>query len=103
MTSTSMSRTTTTTTLKDQFVIGPDGQRLTKRDLPKPGTKRWVIRRKAEIVAAVHGGLVTLDEIRDMYDITIEEFESWVKLVENFGLQGLRTTRVQNYRSKLDI
>ena len=40
-----------------KYVIGPDGSPLTIADLPAPGTKRWVIRRKAEVVAAVRGGL----------------------------------------------
>ena len=35
-----------------KYVIGPDGSPLTIADLPAPGTKRWVIRRKAEVVAA---------------------------------------------------
>ena len=33
------------------YVIGPDGSPLTLADLPPPNTKRWVIRRKAEVVA----------------------------------------------------
>ena len=44
-----------------KYVIGPDGSPLTIADLPAPGTKRWVIRRKAEVVAAVRGGLLSLD------------------------------------------
>jgi hypothetical protein len=40
---------------KLNFVIGPDGNPLTIADLPEPGTKRWVTRRKAEVVAAVRG------------------------------------------------
>ncbi len=44
------------------YVIGPDGSPLTLADLPPPGTKRWVIRRKAEVVAAVRGGLLSLDD-----------------------------------------
>ena len=36
-----------------KYVIGPDGSPLTIADLPAPGTRRWVIRRKAEVVAAV--------------------------------------------------
>ena len=44
------------------YVIGPDGSPLTLADLPPPNTKRWVIRRKAEVVAAVRGGLLSLDE-----------------------------------------
>src|SRR5215470_7679618 len=43
-----------------KYVIGPDSSPLTISDLPAPGTKRWVIRRKAEVVAAVRGGLQSL-------------------------------------------
>ncbi len=39
-----------------RYVIGPDGSPLTVADLPPKDTKRWVIRRKAEVVAAVRGG-----------------------------------------------
>ena len=35
-----------------RYVIGPDGSPLTVADLPPKDTKRWVIRRKAEVVAA---------------------------------------------------
>ena len=44
------------------YVIGPDGSVLTLVDLPSPNTRRWVIRRKAEVVAAVRGGLLTLED-----------------------------------------
>ena len=33
-------------------VIGPLGEPLTLDDLPPRNTKRWVVRRKAEVVAA---------------------------------------------------
>ena len=45
-----------------KYVIGPDGSPLTIADLPPPDTRRWVIRRKAEVVAAVRGGLLSLEE-----------------------------------------
>ena len=35
-----------------KHVIGPDGRRLTVADLPSADTRRWVVRRKAEVVAA---------------------------------------------------
>lgn len=84
-----------------EFVIGPDGQRLTKADLPPTDTKRWVIRRKAEVVAAVRGGLITLEEALQRYDISEEEYQTWIKSLDRFGIQGLRTTRIQKYRAKL--
>jgi hypothetical protein len=84
-----------------EFVIGPDGQKLTRADLPPSSTKRWVIRRKAEVVAAVRGGLITEDEACVHYDISSEEFDSWVRSIDRFGIQGLRTTRLQKYRAKM--
>jgi hypothetical protein len=80
-------------------VIGPDGQILTVADLPAPGTKRWVIRRKAEVVAAVRGGLISLEEACRRYTLSVEEFLSWQKAIDAFGLAGLRTTRLQDYRA----
>jgi hypothetical protein len=57
-------------------VIGPDGSPLTIADLPPPNTRRWVIRRKAEVVAAVRGGLLSLEEACNRYTLTVEEFLS---------------------------
>src|SRR6266436_6054794 len=55
------------------YVIGPDGSPLTLADLPPPNTNRWVIRRKAEVVAAVRGGLLSLDDACKRYDRRILE------------------------------
>jgi Protein of unknown function (DUF1153) len=81
------------------YVIGPDGSPLTLADLPPPNTKRWVIRRKAEVVAAVRGGLLSLDEACRRYTLTVEEFLAWQRAIDRFGLAGLRATRVQQYRN----
>ena len=67
-------------------------------DLPPPGIKRWVIRRKAEVVAAVRGGLLSLEEACSRYTLTVEEFLSWQYSIDQHGLAGLRTTRIQQYR-----
>jgi len=79
-------------------VIGPDGRSLTMEDLPPAGAARWVIRRKAEVVAAVDGGLLTLDEACRRYDLTVEEFMAWETALHKYGLVGLRATRAQLYR-----
>ena len=68
-------------------------------ELPPPDTKRWVIRRKAEVVAAVRNGLISLDEACRRYTLSIEEFLSWQRLIDSHGLAGLRVTRLQDYRS----
>lgn len=83
---------------KENYVIGPDGSPLTIADLPSANTKRWVIRRKAEVVAAVRGGLISLDEACERYRLTVEEFLGWQRAIERHGLAGLRTTRIQDYR-----
>jgi len=82
----------------EKYVIGPTGAPLTLSDLPPPNTDRWVIRRKAEVVAAVRGGLLSLDEACDRYRLTNEEFLNWQQSIDRHGLAGLRTTRLQQYR-----
>jgi hypothetical protein len=66
---------------------------------PPPNTKIWVIRRKAEVVAGVHAGLLGLEEACRRYKLSIEEFLSWQRLIESHGVAGLRATRLQDYRS----
>ena len=78
------------------YVIGPDGSPLTLADLPPPSTRRWVIRRKAEVVAAVRGGLLSLDEACRRYTLTVEEFLAWQHAIDRFGLAGLRATACSN-------
>jgi len=82
-----------------KYVIGPDGSPLTIADLPPRDTKRWVIRRKAEVVAAVRGGLLSLEEACSRYTLTVEEFLSWQQSIDRHGLAGLRTTQLQRYRA----
>lgn len=84
-------------------IIGPTGESLGIDDLPSPETKRWVIRRKAEVVAAVRGGLLTLEEACDRYTLSVEEFLSWQRAIDQNGLAGLRVTRVQQYRAHNSI
>jgi len=70
---------------------------LTLADLPLPDTKRWVIRRKAEIIAAIRGGLLTLEEACGRYDLSPAEILSWQHCIDRFGIAGLRTTWTQVY------
>jgi Protein of unknown function (DUF1153) len=79
-------------------VIGPDGRQITLADLPPPGIQRWVTRRKAEVVAAVRGGLLSVEDACGRYQLSSEEFTGWERLYERHGVKGLRTTRLQNYR-----
>jgi len=80
-------------------VLGIDGRRLRIEDLPPPGTRRWVIRRKAEVVAGVRAGLISLEEACARYTLSVEEFLSWQRSIDRHGMRGLRTTRLQDYRA----
>jgi hypothetical protein len=80
------------------YVVGPNGDVVTLADLPSPRTTRWVIRRKAEVVLAVHGGLLSLDDACRRYRLTTEEFRAWQSAIERHGLLGLRSTHLQDYR-----
>ncbi len=73
---------------------------LSLESLPSPNTKRWVARRKAAVVAAVANGILTLEEACRRYMLSAEEFASWQRAIEAHGLRGLRTTRLQEYRSR---
>ena len=43
-------------------------------DLPPPGTKRWIARRKAAVVTAVRSGAIGLEEACRRYELSEEEF-----------------------------
>jgi hypothetical protein len=80
------------------YVVGPDGSPLTLANLPNSNTTRWVARKKAAVVAAVRGGLLSLDDACSRYALTVEEYCTWERTIERFGLPGLRSTRLKNYR-----
>jgi hypothetical protein len=80
-------------------VIGPLGEALTLETLPAPETTRWVIRRKAQVVSAVQGGLLTVEEACARFGLSFEEFISWQRAVDFSGMAGLRVTRTQHYRA----
>lgn len=80
-------------------VVGPLGHCLTARDLPSPDLDRWGPRRKAEVVVAIRGGLISLDEAVDRYRLSMEEVANWLNLFDRHGLKGLRVTHLKTYRA----
>ena len=44
------------------------------------------------------GGLLSLEEACSRYTLTVEEFLAWQYSIDQHGLAGLRTTRIQQYR-----
>ena len=76
---------------------GPDG-RPAQIVIPPAGTKRWIPQRKAEVVAAVRNGVLTLDQACERYALTAEEFVSWEEAIDHYGLHGLRMNEIQHHR-----
>ena len=86
-------------TVGDQVKIVRISDRQKELDrLPPRETRRWVMRRKAQVVAAVRSGLLTFEEACERYTLSEEEFKSWMNLLDQHGLRGLRATRMQEYR-----
>jgi hypothetical protein len=68
----------------------PDGTLLTIFDLPSAQNTRWVARRKALIVVAVLGGLITKEEACSRYAMPPEELLGWESAFRRYGTEGLR-------------
>lgn len=86
--------------IRPASALDPAGEELTLDDLPPPDTTRWVSRRKAQVVAAIEGGLLTADEACARYRMCSEELANWQRLLDRVGVPGLRTTRIQHYRER---
>lgn len=82
-------------------VDGPYGP-ISRESLPPAGTLRWVVRRKAEVLAAIDGGLITAEEACRTYRLSHEELDLWREAIGRAGVPGLRVTRIQLYRD-IDI
>ncbi len=62
---------------------------------------RWVSRRKGELVLAVRGGLISLEEASRRFAISAEEFASWERALHRHGQEGLKATRHHSDRESL--
>ena len=71
-------------------IVGPLREVLTRENLPPKGTTRWVASRKAQVVAAVESGLITIEEAMARYSLSLEEFCSWQRAMDRAGVSGLR-------------
>ena len=67
-------------------------------DLPSPEIRRWVARRKAQVVAAVRAGVLSFEDVYQRYNISPEEFASWERKIDRYGPGALRVTRLQEFR-----
>ena len=74
------------------------GTPMSIKELPPPDTKRWVIRRKLEVVSGIRAGLITIEEACARYTLSMEELLSWQHFIDKYGVRGLRVTKIQDYR-----
>lgn len=81
-------------------IIGPMREVLTRDNLPPRDTTRWVASRKAQVVAAVEGGLITIEEAMVRYNLSLEEFYSWQRAMDRSGVAGLRVAAAQRGRTE---
>jgi hypothetical protein len=68
------------------YVIGADGDIITRGSLPPSSTQYWRIRLKAKVVAAVESEMITLEEACAKYRMSAEEYFEWRRRVEQSGL-----------------
>ena len=79
-------------------IPGPDGRPLAVWDLPSHN-QRWTPLRKAKIIVAIRGGLISADEVCQRYKVALEELEIWQREFDRNGIKGLRVTRIKPRRS----
>src|SRR5580692_8482188 len=60
--------------------------------------RRWGCHRKAELIAAVRGGSLSLDAACKRYELTVEEFLAWQRGIDLFGMAGLRVYKPRESR-----
>jgi hypothetical protein len=78
-------------------VFCPRGNALTLNDLPPENVGRWTIYRKAVVVRAVDGNVITLNEAMRRYRISFEEMLSWQEAVDIFYSARPGSTKLFNY------
>lgn len=76
----------------------PDGTVLSRADLPSPQTRRWVASRKLAVVRGVAYGLISRRDALETYDLSEEEFDSWIAAVALHGEGALKVTSLRAYR-----
>lgn len=84
--------------LSQRSVMGPSGP-ISLGDLPPSCTAYWVSRRKAEVLAAIDGGLLEASDACARYRLSPEELAAWRRAVDRAGVPGLRVTNLPAGRS----
>ena len=85
---------------KMPYIVDIRGAVVTRADFPPPNFNRWIPSRKATLVMAVRGGVISLDEACSRYRLTREEFAGWERALVTGGIKALRANELQLKRSR---
>ena len=72
-----------------------NGDLLSVADLPSDAHVRWVASRKLTVVRAVVYGLVPLETALKKYNLSEDEFFSWVDGAAKHGENALKSTYIK--------
>ena len=75
-----------------------ENQHCAEMTLPPTNTVRWVASRKIMVLAAIDAGSLSIEEACLMYRLSIEEIASWSRLTALHGRDGLKISRLGEYR-----
>ena len=75
--------------------LGGEAVEDPRHDLPHGTDVRWVRRRKAQVVAAVRSGLLSLHDALARYSLSLEEFIEWEREVGRELQERRRTGRLR--------
>ena len=68
------------------------GIATTLAEFPVTIRQRWVMRRKAELLCAIHAGKITVEAACERFALSREELASWSVAYNRQGMNGLRAS-----------
>jgi len=78
-------------------VAGPPGP-ITMADRPSSSTTYWVARRKAEVLAAIDGRLLGLEDTCQRDRLSNEKLDGWQRTLDRAGIPGLQFMKMRQYQ-----
>ena len=83
---------------KKNVAVSTENRQGAEMTLPPSDTVRWVASRKIMVLAAIDAGSLSIEEACLRYRLSIEEIASWSRLTELHGSDGLKISRLGEYR-----
>lgn len=59
----------------------------------------WTARRKIQLMRDIRAGTTSVEQARRDFGVTEDELNSWKGHYENFGFDGLKTTKTREFRN----